>query len=93
MTCKGCHSDKQRLFNGEFAIHFRGLEGLNKPIVWVFPEIVLCMHCGLTEFIVPERELQSLEQASPVKGGLVLSQRTTHASGELKIKSHSPEMN
>jgi len=93
MTCKGCHSDKQRLFNGEFAIHFRGLEGLDKPIVWVFPEIVVCMHCGLTEFIVPERELQSLEQASPVKGGVVWSQRMTHASGEVRIKSPSPEMN
>jgi len=27
MTCKACHSDKQRVFNGETAIHFPGLDG------------------------------------------------------------------
>jgi hypothetical protein len=68
MTCKRCASDKQSVFNGEIAIHFCGLEGLDKPIVWVFPKLVVCLHCGFTEFTVPERELQVLEQGSPVKG-------------------------
>jgi hypothetical protein len=93
MTCKGCHSDKQRLFNGEFAIHFRGLEGLDKPIVWVFQEIVVCLHCGLTQFTVPESELQILEQGSPVKGRVVLAERVAPGSGGVRIKSPSPEMN
>ena len=48
MTCKRCHSDKQGVFNGEFAIHFRGLEGLDKPIVWVFPKIVVCLPSAQT---------------------------------------------
>jgi hypothetical protein len=26
MSCKGCQSDKPRVFNGEIAIHFPGLE-------------------------------------------------------------------
>jgi hypothetical protein len=30
MTCKGCHSDRQSGFNGGIAIHFGGLEGLDK---------------------------------------------------------------
>jgi len=77
MTCKGCHSDKQRLFNGEFAIHFRGVESLDKPIVWVFPEIMVCLHCGLTEFTVPEKELQVLEEGLPVKGAVALFPTTT----------------
>ena len=77
MTCKGCHSDKQRLFNGEFAIHFRGVESLDKPIVWVFPEIMVCLHCGLTEFTVPEKELQVLEEGFPVKGAVALFPTTT----------------
>jgi hypothetical protein len=71
MTCTGCHSDKQGVFNGEFAIHFPGLEGLDKPIVWVFPEIVVCFNCGSTAFTVPKRELQILEQGS--RGAVVLA--------------------
>ena len=75
MTCKGCHSDRQRVFNGELAIHFRGLEGLDKAMVWVFPKLVVCLHCGLTEFTVPERELQVLVQGSPVKGAVVWDEK------------------
>jgi hypothetical protein len=53
VACKGCHSDRQSVFNGEIAIHFGGLEGLEQPIVWVFQETVVCLHCGFTEFTVP----------------------------------------
>ncbi len=93
MACKGCHSDRQSVFNGEIAIHFRGLEGLDKPIVWVFQETVVCWHCGFTEFTVPERELQVLSQGSPVKDTVVLAERTTPASGEVRINSRSQGMN
>ena len=92
MTCKGCHSDRQSVFNGEIAIHFRGLEGLDKPIVWVFQETVVCLHCGFTEFTVPERELQILSRGSPVKSVMVSADRTTPASGEVRINSPSPGM-
>jgi hypothetical protein len=77
MACKGCHSDRQSGFNGEIAIHFRGLEGLDQPIVMVFQETVVCLHCGFTEFTVPEKELQVLSQGSPVKGAVVLAKGTT----------------
>jgi hypothetical protein len=43
MLCKACHSDKQSLFNGEIAIHFPGLEGLNKSIIWVFARLLVCL--------------------------------------------------
>ena len=39
-------SANQRTFNGEIAIHFPGLEGLGKPIVWVFPKVLVCLICG-----------------------------------------------
>jgi hypothetical protein len=93
MSCKGCHSEKQSVFNGEIAIHFPALEGLDKPIVWVFPKLVVCSHCGFTEFAVPERELQVLKQGSPVEGAVVLSERTAQASGDVRMKSPSPGMN
>jgi hypothetical protein len=93
MTCKGCHSDKQRAFNGEIDIHFRGLEGLDKPIVWVFPSLVVCLHCGFSEFTVPKRELQVLKRGSPVEGAVVLYERAAQASGDVRMKSPSPGMN
>ena len=70
--CRSCQSANKRTFNGEIAIHFRGLEGLEKPIVWVFPKLLVCLHCGFAEFSVPERELQVLEQGFPVEGAVVL---------------------
>jgi len=63
------------VFNGEVAVHFPGLEGLKKSIAWVFPKLAVCLHCGLAEFIVPERESQVLEQGSPVEGTIVLLER------------------
>src|SRR5262249_42966581 len=45
-TCKRCLSQSQKEFSGELAIHFKGLAGLNKPIVWVFPKLLVCSQCG-----------------------------------------------
>ncbi|HST09740.1 MAG TPA: hypothetical protein VLL05_05150 [Terriglobales bacterium] len=63
MSCMSCQSDNQRRFNGEIAIHFPGIEDLNKPIVWVFPKLKVCLQCGLTEFEIPERELRVLMES------------------------------
>jgi len=93
MSCKSCQSQNQREFNGEIAIHFRGLEGLAKPIVWVFPKVEVCLLCGFSEFIVPERELQVLEQCSPVKGAVIFTERVARASGQVRITSPSQGMN
>jgi hypothetical protein len=60
--CKSCESENQVTFNGEIAIHFPGLKGLDKPIVWVFPKLLVCLNCGVTEFVVPETELRGLRK-------------------------------
>ena len=91
MTCKGCHSDNQSTFNGEIAIRFPGLDGLDKPIVWMFPKLAVCLHCGFTEFIVPERELTVLVTGAPVEGAVVLADRVP--SDKITIKSLSMGMN
>ena len=62
MSCKSCQSQSQRNFNGEIAIHFPGLKDLDKPIVWVFPKLLVCLDCGFTEFLVPETELLVLRE-------------------------------
>ena len=93
MTCKGCHSEKQRVFNGEIAIHFPGLEGQDKPIVWVFPKLVVCLHCGFAEFAVPERELQVLTLGSPVEGAVALTEEGSRPMEKVRTKSISSGMN
>jgi hypothetical protein len=42
------------------AIHFPGLKNVNKPTVWLFPEVLICLDCGVSEFTVPETELRVL---------------------------------
>jgi hypothetical protein len=64
MACKQCDSDSQSTFNGEVAIHYPGLKGLDKPIVWVFPKLAVCLRCGLTEFTVPEEKTRRLKEES-----------------------------
>ena len=77
MSCRGCKSNKQSRFGGEVAIHFPGLKGLNKPIVWVFPKLLVCLDCGLTEFTVPDSELRALAQ-----GAADSTVRTESTSGD-----------
>jgi hypothetical protein len=60
MPCKSCGSINQRNFTGEIAIHFPGLKNIDKSIVWVFPELVVCLNCGTAEFAVPQEELRLL---------------------------------
>ena len=60
VNCKSCGSDKQSKFTGEIGIHFPGLKNIDKPVVWVFPELVVCLDCGTAEFAVPETELRLL---------------------------------
>ena len=75
MSCKACQSENQRTFNGEVAIHFPGLKGLDKPIVWTFPKLVACLDCGFTTFTVPESEMSVLKKGTAVEGAAVLDER------------------
>src|SRR5690242_17462916 len=58
MKCKSRASENEQVFGGEVAIHFRGLKGLDKPIVWVFPKLLVCLNCGMAEFPIPEGQLR-----------------------------------
>jgi hypothetical protein len=59
-ACPSCGSVNQSKFPAEMAIHFPGPKNVNKPSVWVFPEVLVCLDCGLSEFTVPETELRVL---------------------------------
>jgi hypothetical protein len=62
MACVSCGSEKQREFGAEMIIHFPGRKGRDKPVVPVFPKLMVCFDCGSTLFAVPENELDQLKQ-------------------------------
>lgn len=62
MRCRSCTSENQRKFTSEIAVHFSGLKDLDKPTVFVFPQLLVCADCGFTEFRIPETELRLLEK-------------------------------
>jgi hypothetical protein len=69
MPCKSCLSVNQSKFTGEMGIHFPGLKNIDKPVVWVFPELIVCLDCGTAEFVVPEAELRQLAKRDAAATG------------------------
>jgi len=59
-SCRLCGSTTLREFTAEMGVHFPGLKNIDKPTVWVFPKLVVCLHCGLAEFVIFETELRLL---------------------------------
>ena len=57
-------SDNRRVFNGEVAIHFPGIKGLDIPVVWVFPKLKIYLNSGVAQFETPESVLQVLRDRS-----------------------------
>jgi hypothetical protein len=69
MPCKSCGSVNQRKFRAEIGIHFPGLKNIDKPAVWLFPEVVVCLNCGTAEFSVPGAELPLLGKGDAAAAG------------------------
>ena len=70
MKCEQCLSETKK-FSAEVAIHFPGLAGLNKPIVWVFPDVLVCLHCGSAVFDIPPKELAVLSTGRIAEGAAI----------------------
>jgi len=60
MRCKSCGSFRRRKFTAEMGIHSPGLKNIDKPVVWVFTDVVVCLDCGISEFAIAEAELRLL---------------------------------
>jgi len=69
MFCKSCGSVNQSKFTGEICIHFSGLKNVDKPVVWIFPELIVCLDCGAAQFAVPEAELRELAKSDAAGAG------------------------
>lgn len=63
MMCLSCHSSNQRTFPSELNIHFPGFEGLNRPTVWAFPLLLVCLDCGFTQFALSGDQVDALTEA------------------------------
>ena len=61
-----CGSSNHAKLNPEMVIHFSGLKNLDKPGVWVFSKLLVCLDCGGSQFKIPERELAAVAQESEV---------------------------
>jgi hypothetical protein len=46
-----------------------GLKNIDKPTVWVFPQLIVCLDCGTAEFVVPETELRLLAKRDAATAG------------------------
>lgn len=70
VACKSCGSKNQEEVRTETAIH---LPDLNKPLVFIFPTLLICLNCGkpeiAAEFTVPRDELLLLARRTFAKGG------------------------
>lgn len=70
MPCKSCGSVNQGEFSAEVGIHFLGgLKNIDKPVVWAFPKLVVCLDCGTAEFVVLEEQLHQLAKRDAAAAG------------------------
>jgi hypothetical protein len=80
VLCKACESVNQNKFVAEMGIRSPGLKNIDKPTVWVFPQLVVCMDCGMAEFVVPDAELRLLAE-----GGVVAADDYLRRSSEFSL--------
>jgi len=64
MECSSCQSSNQRTFPSEINIHFPGFEGLERPTVWAFPQLLVCLECGFTQFMLSGDQVRTLNSDS-----------------------------
>jgi len=65
MSCTFCTSSNQAEFPAEMNIHRMGLWNADKPGIFVFPRVLVCLDCGFSSFMTPESELAQLAGSTP----------------------------
>jgi len=60
--CPFCKSANQREFPSEVCIHFPGIDNSTKPAVFVFPQILVCLACGVAQFPIRDGEVERLAE-------------------------------
>ena len=57
---------------------------MERPIVFVFPEVRVCLGCGHAEFTVPEAELRVLATNTPVEHTAVVLALSSASNEQLQ---------
>ena len=65
MSCPACASGNQVGFSAGMMLHSPGLKNLAKPGVWLFPELLVCLDCGVSLFTIPEPKRGWLTSGTP----------------------------
>ncbi len=69
--CPSCRSNNQAEFASEMVVHLSGRENLDKPGVWVFSKLSICLDCGFLRSKVPASALAQLAASAPIGQRLV----------------------
>ena len=64
MSCTRCLSLHETELNTEINLHFSGLTDMDDSGIFVFPKVLVCLDCGLSQFIVGESELAQIVDRS-----------------------------
>jgi hypothetical protein len=66
MQCTSCGSMSVDKFPAEICIHFAGAKNIDRPHVFVFPQLLICLDCRAAQFAVSPRELRLLSAKTEV---------------------------
>jgi hypothetical protein len=61
-ACHSCASARLMELDAEMNIHFPGLRNMDKPSIFVFPKIIVCLHCGLMQAQLSGEEVLRLQE-------------------------------
>jgi len=64
--CPSCMSNNQAEFASEMMVHLSGRENLDKPGVWVFSKLSICLDCGFLQSKIPAPKLAQLQAGEDV---------------------------
>ena len=95
--CNTCGSTRVNKLRAELALHFDGLKNIDKPVLWTFPEVVVCTDCGEADIHFPPHELQWWEQDAQRKQTRVIFDdpikvQTCRACGSTELRTYSSEL-
>ena len=82
MSCTLCTSGRQAEFATEVNIHLPGLTNADKPGIFVFPKLLVCLNCGFSGFMTPASELAVLARVVPT------TESSTRQAG--RVAAHYP---
>jgi ribosomal protein L40E len=95
--CHTCSSTRLNKLRTELALHFNGLKNVNKPVLWTFPDVVVCTDCGEACLHITPHELQWWEQDAQGQQSSVISVdptevQTCRVCGSTELRTYSSEL-